>query len=146
MRKIIILLPIILLLLSCSSKQNQVERIIEDGVEVVINHIKPYKIKNQPSSLSLEKEFSIDTEDDSIAGLGLTDLWASNVGPNGNMYLWNAPVTKENLVYKFDSNGNFLGQTELDGYQAKFNGDRVYCLKEKDSGYKELVVYQTIWD
>jgi hypothetical protein len=46
----------------------------------------------------------------------------------------------------FDTNGEFIGRTELDGYQVKFKGDRVYCLKQKDSGYKELVVYQMIWD
>ncbi len=46
----------------------------------------------------------------------------------------------------FDTNGEFAGRTELEGYQVKFKGDRVYCLKQKDSGYKELVVYQMIWD
>jgi len=46
----------------------------------------------------------------------------------------------------FDTNGEFIGQTELEGYQVKFKGDSVYCLKQKDSGYKELVVYQMIWD
>ena len=46
----------------------------------------------------------------------------------------------------FDANGEFMGRTELEGYQVKFKGNNVYCLKEKDSGYKELVVYQMIWD
>ena len=46
----------------------------------------------------------------------------------------------------FDTNGKFIGQTELEGSQVKFKGDRVYCLKQKQSGYKELVVYQMVWD
>ena len=46
----------------------------------------------------------------------------------------------------FDINGEFIGRTELEGYQVKFKDNRVYCLKQKDSGYKELVVYQMIWD
>ncbi|MFC2167109.1 6-bladed beta-propeller [Acidobacteriota bacterium] len=46
----------------------------------------------------------------------------------------------------FDTNGEFVGRTELEGYQVKFKGDRVYCLKQKESGYKELVVYKMIWD
>jgi len=46
----------------------------------------------------------------------------------------------------FDTNGEFIGRTELEGYQVKFKGDRVYCLKQKESGYKELIVYQMIWD
>jgi outer membrane protein assembly factor BamB len=46
----------------------------------------------------------------------------------------------------FNTNGEFLGRTDLEGYQVKFKGDRVYCLRQKESGYKELVVYQLIWD
>ncbi|UCC40898.1 MAG: hypothetical protein JSV96_05545 [Candidatus Aminicenantes bacterium] len=46
----------------------------------------------------------------------------------------------------FDTNGEFIGRIELEGYQVKFKGDSVYCLKQKDSGYKELVVYKMIWD
>jgi hypothetical protein len=45
----------------------------------------------------------------------------------------------------FDTKGKFLGRTELEGYQVKFRGNRAYCLRQKDSGYKELVVYQMIW-
>ena len=107
MRQTIILFFMILFLLSCSSNQDTVERITEDGVEVIINHLMPYKTKDQPSSLSLEREFSIDTEDDSVAALGLTDIFAFNVDSGRNMYLLNNPMTKENLVYKFDSYGKF---------------------------------------
>lgn len=46
----------------------------------------------------------------------------------------------------FDTNGKFIGQSELEGYQVKFKGDHVYCLKQKESGYKELVVYRMMWD
>jgi hypothetical protein len=46
----------------------------------------------------------------------------------------------------FDTNGDFQGKTELEGYQVKFRGGRVYCLKQKESGYKELVVYRLIRD
>lgn len=46
----------------------------------------------------------------------------------------------------FDANGEFIGRTELEGYQVKFKGDSVYCLKQKESGYKELVVYKMVWD
>jgi hypothetical protein len=30
----------------------------------------------------------------------------------------------------FDTNGKFIGRTEVDGYQIKFKGDRVYYLKQ----------------
>lgn len=46
----------------------------------------------------------------------------------------------------FDANGEFAGRTEFEGDQVKFKGDRVYCLREKESGYKELVIYRMIWE
>jgi len=107
MKNSIYIVVILCFLSGCGPKQEKVERIMEGGVEVVINHLEPYQIKGEPSTLHLEEEFTIDTEDDSILALGLTDIMAINVDPNGNMYLWNSFTTKENLVYKFDSNGTF---------------------------------------
>jgi len=57
MKKIIYLALILTILLCCVHKQEKVERIIEDGVEVIINHLEPYKIKGEPSTLNLEEEF-----------------------------------------------------------------------------------------
>ena len=107
MKKPLYLIIILSIFACCGLRQEEVERIIEDGVEVVINHLEPYKIKGQPKALYLEKEFSIDTEDDAIAALGLTDIWAASVDLNGNIFLLNSPRTKENLAFKFDSNGIF---------------------------------------
>ena len=46
----------------------------------------------------------------------------------------------------FNAEREFSGRIELMGDQVKFKGDRVYCLKQKESGYKELVVYRIIWE
>ena len=46
---------------------------MEDGVEVIVNHLEPYKIKGEPSTLHLEEKFTLDTERDEIAEIGLTD-------------------------------------------------------------------------
>ena len=46
----------------------------------------------------------------------------------------------------FNPEGEFMGRTEFEGYQVKLKGENVYCLKQKDSGYIELVVYKKIWD
>lgn len=46
----------------------------------------------------------------------------------------------------FDADGEFAGRAELEGYQVKLKGDRAYCLKQKESGYKELLVYRLAWD
>jgi hypothetical protein len=52
-----------------------------------------------------------------------------------------------NFIYDiFDANGEFTGRTEIEGDRVKFKADRVYCLKQKASGYRELVVYKMAWD
>jgi len=107
MRKLFYLIIILFLFVCCAPKQKKVERIFENGVEIVVNHLVPYEIKGQPKSIHLEKEFSIDTEEGSILALGLTDIMAINVDPDGNIFLWNSFMTKDNLVYKFSSDGRF---------------------------------------
>jgi hypothetical protein len=80
---------------------------MEDGVEVVVNHLEPYKLRGEPTNLILEKVFSIDTERDDIAELGLTDIGAFDVDSQGNIYLVN-PKAGENIIFKFDKDGNFI--------------------------------------
>ena len=60
--------------ISCGPKQDKVEKIMEDGIKVVINHLEPYKVKGKPNNLFLEEEFRIDSEKDEIAETGLTDI------------------------------------------------------------------------
>ena len=74
MRKLIYLLSILSILLCCQPKQDKVERYMEDGVEVIANHLEPYKIKGEPGSLHLEEEFIIDFEGDDIAEIGMVNI------------------------------------------------------------------------
>ena len=46
----------------------------------------------------------------------------------------------------FNTEGVFTARVELEGFQMKLRGERLYCLREKDSGYKELNVYKMIWE
>ena len=96
------------LCLSCAKKQEKVERTKENGVEVVINHTEPYKIKGQPTTIELKKEFSIDTEKDTTAELGLIDIGKYfGVDSQGHVYLV-SPMGKGNTLFKFDKKGNFI--------------------------------------
>ena len=78
---------------------------MEDGVEVIVNHLEPYKIKGEPSTLQLEEEFRIDTERDEIAEVGLTDIKLFEVDSESNVYFLNLQRS-EYAIFKFDRKGN----------------------------------------
>lgn len=110
MKKLLMILSLALVLcfmVGCT-KEEQIERISEDGVEVVINHLEPYKIKGEPTSLQLEELFTIDTERDEIAEIGVTDIEAFDVDSEGNIYFFSNRETNNNVVCKFDKNANFI--------------------------------------
>ena len=62
------------MLLYCAHKQEKVDKIIEEGVKIVLNHIEPYQIPGEPTTSNIEEIFTIDTEYLSIARTGLTDI------------------------------------------------------------------------
>jgi len=97
----------ITLIISCGPKQEKVERYIEDGVEVIVNHIEPYKIEGEPSSLHPEEEFSIDTEKKSVAERGLVDIDNFYIDSKGNIYCL-FEKSRENCIFKFGNNGDFV--------------------------------------
>lgn len=100
------------LLSCCGPKGEKVERIIEGGVEVVINHREPYKLK----------------------------------GEHPNEYKYDV----------FNASGVFIARTSLDNYgqygisdsplYAMAKKGRLYCIHQKESGFKELVVYNMSWE
>lgn len=106
-KSIIIFLALALCHFSCGPKQEQIERVNEEGIEIVLNHIEPYSLPNETRSLRLERLFSIDAEDLEIFEAGLIDMETFDVDPDGNIYIirWR---TDENYIFKFDQNGNFL--------------------------------------
>ena len=107
MRKLILLSLSISIFIHCGPKQDKVERYIEDGVEVIVNHLDPYKIKGEPSNLILDKEFTIDTESEEMAEIGLSYILSFDVGSEGSIY-FRALKNQDYLVFKFDKNGNFI--------------------------------------
>ena len=98
----------ILFLLSCGSRQSQVDRIYENGVEVVLNHIEPYRIKGQPSTFSLEKVLSIDTERTDLAEAGMGSVGEWDADDDGNIFAVGFK-NRENYIYRFDHTGHLTG-------------------------------------
>ncbi|MCJ7486166.1 MAG: 6-bladed beta-propeller [Candidatus Aminicenantes bacterium] len=107
MNKFMLLLVLLSSVLCCGRDTGRVKRTVADGVETVFNGIDPYIIKGEPGVLRLEKDFSIDTEDEARLKTGLTDIETFDVDPAGNIYLiqWN---TKADYIHKFDKDGNWL--------------------------------------
>ena len=99
MKKLVYLIIIISLFVCCGPKQEKVEKTMEDGVEVIVNHLEPYKIEGEPSNLFLEEKFTINTEKDEIVEIGLTDIWSFDVDSEGNIYLLHLQ-SRENCIFK----------------------------------------------
>ncbi len=94
------------LLVCCTPKQDEVERINEDGVEVVLNHRDPYTIPGA-KTFAVEKTLTIDTENDEIAGLGLTDISHMDVDSAGKIFIANLSATND-CIFKFNEDGQFV--------------------------------------
>lgn len=88
----------------CRPKQAQVEKVTEGGIEVVINHQEPHRMKGEPGTFSLEEEFRIDTESEDLAELGIKSIEEFEVDAEGNVF----PSTGEQ-VFKFDGTGQYVG-------------------------------------
>ena len=107
MRNWLCIILCLLLFAFCSPKKEKVDRLIEDGVEVVINHLEPYQIDNI-SSFSLEEIFKLDTEEDEIANLGIADILGFEVNSVGEIFILRTIKGEGDFIFKFDRSGKFV--------------------------------------
>jgi len=110
MKKLFCFLVGISFLVSCGGKQPKVDKAIEDGVEVVLNHLEPYVLKGQPSHLDLKEETRIDFEKAEYSGLGIKELAFAEVDPLGNIYAVEPYPASRLFINKFTSKGEFIKQ------------------------------------
>ena len=104
---IILFMTLSLFLSFCGPKQDKVERIVEEGVEVVLNHQEPYKLKGEPTNLVLLETLIIDLERTDLSEMGLTDSYGFDVDSKGNIYILSDGQNKP-YVYKFKRDGEFI--------------------------------------
>ncbi len=93
---------------SCGSKSEKVDIFIEDGVEIVQNHLQPYTIPGEPRNLTMKRLYSIDTNNDKISALGLTDIQLIDVDSTGTIFVCRPPAGPGDLIYEFSSQGEFV--------------------------------------
>ncbi len=133
-----VFLSVLLVFLSCGPKQKKVERIIEDGVEVIVNHLEPNEIEGKKSSLIMEEEYTIDLEKAEIVKLGLTDANAGiDVDSKGNIYIFQQPRGDNNFIFKFDSDGNYVTSF---GRKGQGPGELQYSWYRRINSLDEIVV------
>ncbi len=145
MKKFSFLFIVLFALICCVPRQDKVERFIEDGVEVIVNHNYPYRIKDGLASLRLEKILTIDTEDEAVAAHGVADIYLFDVDAEGNIYILRPPTSPGDLVFKFSADGNLLTSFVPMGqgpYEAEYpNGiltvgnDRIWILEQPKRRY-----------
>lgn len=107
MRKALVLTLLLVLTFGCSQKEPQVEKIMEDGVEIVFNHLEPYTLPGEKTTVILEEECVIDLENPSVTDIGLYDINVFGVDSTGNIYLM-VIRTQTNHIFKFTRDGDYV--------------------------------------
>ena len=107
-RKILVFLLLSAMTITCRPKQDKVEKIQEDNVEVIINHLEPYHLKGEPSHLNLERIFSIDFESDDIAKIGIWNIGGFDIDSKRNIYVWSYQNSSGYSIFKFDLDGKYM--------------------------------------
>jgi len=79
---------------------------MEDGVEVVINGIKPYQLSPSSIGLKLEKKLVIDLEDEAVTSTGLYKMDTFGIDTQGNIYIL-VVQSEQAHIFKFTPNGEF---------------------------------------
>ncbi len=147
MKKLIFLLLVFIIFSFCGPKKEEIERFLEDGVEVVVNYLEPFEIKGMFTDLTLEEIFRIDTEKDEMAEIGLTDIWHFDLDSRGNIYLLGYTI-REYSIFKFDKSGNFVtsfgrkgqgpGEVQRPTFITVSSQDEIFVL---DKGNTKLIIY-----
>ena len=107
-RAVVPILVLAVLTVTTCSRQNKIDRIREDGVEVVLNHREPYKRAGRPSTFDLKRVYSIDTESEALAQAGLGSAGEYGVDAQGNVTIV-AFKNKRDFIYRFDPRGRLIG-------------------------------------
>jgi len=107
MKKIFLISVLLLFLFSCSPREAKIDKKIEEGAEVILNHIEPYSIKGEPSVLKLEIDLSIDFASDEIGNMGIANSVDFEIDSDGSIYFFESN-NEGDTIFKFDKQGHFV--------------------------------------
>lgn len=127
---------IIIFLGSCVSEEANVKKVIDNGVEVIINNLEPYRKGKKAANLSAQEEFAINMDSNDLVEKGLAEVHSFDVDSEGNIYV--VCVNNEaNLIFKFDNNGSFVKSFVRPGQGP---GEFIDCSYFRINSKDELVV------
>jgi len=95
------------LLAYCGGRQSSVDRVVENGVEIILNHLKPYQLSGEPTNFRLEEELIIDFGGPEIGQLGIADATSFEVDQKGYIYVFYSHKQGDK-IFKFGPDGKFL--------------------------------------
>lgn len=95
--------PILVCAAACGSGPEPVERTMEDGIEVVLNHSIPYRA-GQTGPFSLAEIFRIDSETETRIG----DILGFEVNAAGDIFILRQNIGGGDFIFKYDGNGRYL--------------------------------------
>lgn len=126
MKKSAIVILVIMAFSLCGTEPPKVDTIMEDGVEVILNHLVPYQL-GEGMTLTIEEVLVIDIENNEIAELGLSDISHVDVDSEGNIFTADRRA-QEKFFFKFDRSGRFLSSFGLKG-QGPGEIERLWLFK-----------------
>jgi hypothetical protein len=141
MKKLLMILPLALILcfmVSCQKKEANVERFMEDGVEVVLNFPSS---QNKLANPVLSQILSIDTENEELVESGLTDIYGFDVNSFGEIFIFNPPMSQGDYILKFNGTGGYIksfgkmgqgpGEIQFPIYQKINPNDKVSLIDKR---------------
>jgi len=136
-KKILVFLLLPAMAIAFRPIQDKVKKILEDNVEVILNHVEPYHLKGEPSRLNLEKLFIIDFESADIAKIGIWNIAGFDVDSQGNIYIWSYQNSSGYSIFKFDPDGKYRSSL---GRRGQGPGEIVAPVYLGISGQDEILV------
>jgi hypothetical protein len=121
---------------------------MEDGVEVILNHLEPYQVKGEPFQLTLEEELRLDFEKEENLGVGLKDIGWFEADSEGNIFGIERYRSTDYIIFKFNKDGHFLkkfgrmgqGPGEIQAFSS-FSIDRKNRLFIADRGNLKILEF-----
>lgn len=107
MKRMVVVAILSAILATCATQEGRIDRRMEDGSEVVVNHLRPYLIKGEKTNFRLEDELIIDTGNPSLASKGVTRVDNFDANSRGDIFAI-CLDNKENLIFRFDRQGTLI--------------------------------------